>query len=348
MPETSIEQAGATMHSRSLADSPARRRAVIADPVERLRRMIEIRAVEDALNDLYGRGEVRGSIHTCQGQEAVVVAAASVSRPEDYATATYRGHGAALAFGATPLSIVAEVLGRSAGSVGGVGGSMHLADAAVNILPTNAIVGAGLPIAVGAALAAQTLHNGAVSFVFFGDGSTNIGAFHEALNLAAVWHLPVVFICENNLYGEYSPIGTTTSVVNIADRAAGNGIPAEIVDGQELTAMRGALGRATEIARSGAGPAFVEAKTYRYHGHSKADPATYRSADELARWRARDPIDIYAAELQTSGQLTSEALVVLQADVRVTVDDVVQQARSSPPPARDRLFTVPAGQRPDH
>jgi len=316
----------------------ARRAAIAAVPIEPLRRMIEIRHLEDALNRLYSQGRIRGSIHTCQGQEAVCVAAAAASRPGDYASATYRGHGVALAFGSPPLGVAAEVLGRSDGCVGGLGGSMHLADSSVDLLPTMAIVGAGLPIAVGAALSARVRGRQAVSFVFFGDGSTNIGAFHESLNIAAVWRLPVVFVCENNLYGEYSPLATTTAVRDIAQRGAANGVPSEIVDGQDFTALADVFGRAVATARAGDGPTLVEAKTYRYHGHSRADPATYRPEGELDAWTARDPIAIHRDHLIGAGTLTAGAADALVAEVAAEIDDVIAAALSSPAPTTDRLF----------
>lgn len=319
-------------------DSPVSRRATIADPIEQLRRMIEIRAVEDGLNAQYSAGTIRGSIHTGQGQEAVVVAAAAASRPGDYMSATYRGHGAALAFGMTPLSVIGEVLGRSVGCVGGLGGSMHMADADVRVLPTTAIVGAGLPIAAGAALAAMHRRTGDVSVVFFGDGSTNIGAFHESLNLAAVWKLPVVFVCENNLYGEYSPIRNTTPSADLAHRAVPYGITPHVVDGQDLAAMRPVFDEAFAAARDGAGPQFVEAKTYRYHGHSRSDPATYRTQEELDAWKARDPIDLYREFLAATGALSAGDAAALAQQVNDQVEDAFQQALAAPPPGRDLLF----------
>jgi acetoin:2,6-dichlorophenolindophenol oxidoreductase subunit alpha len=320
------------------AVSAVGRRAAIADPIEQLRRMIEIRAVEDGLNAQYSAGSIRGSIHTGQGQEAVVVAAAAASRAGDYVGATYRGHGAALAFGMTPLSVIGEVLGRSAGCVGGLGGSMHMADASVRVLPTMAIVGAGLPIAAGVALTAKLRGTGDVSVVFFGDGSTNIGAFHESLNLASVWKLPVVFVCENNLYGEYSPILNTTPSAELAHRAVPYGIEPHVVDGQDLVAMRPVFAEAFAEARDGAGPQFIEAKTYRYHGHSRSDPATYRTQEELDAWKARDPIDLYIRQLVAAGAASEDDVVALTQDTEDQVAVAFEQALSSPPPGRDLLF----------
>lgn len=318
--------------------SPVSRRAAIADPIEQLRRMIEIRAVEDGLNAQYSAGNIRGSIHTGQGQEAVVVAAAAASRSGDYMGATYRGHGAALAFGMTPLSVIGEVLGRSVGCVGGLGGSMHMANADVRVMPTMAIVGAGLPIAAGAALTAKIRRTGDISVVFFGDGSTNIGAFHESLNLAAVWKLPVVFICENNLYGEYSPIRNTTPSADLADRAVPYGITPHVVDGQDLAAMRPVFTEAFAAARGGAGPQFIEAKTYRYHGHSRSDPATYRTQEELDAWKARDPIDLYSRHLVAAGELSDGDAAALTQQTEAEVEAAFKQALASPPPERDLLF----------
>ncbi|HEY7222517.1 MAG TPA: thiamine pyrophosphate-dependent dehydrogenase E1 component subunit alpha [Micromonosporaceae bacterium] len=312
----------------------AQRRAAVADPIEQLRRMVEIRLLEDALNRLYSDGMIRGSIHTCQGQEAVAVAAAACSRPEDFVCATYRGHGVAMAFGVTPLAVAAEVLGRVDGSTGGLGGSMHLVDASVNVLPTMAIVGAGMPIAAGAALAASVTRSGAVSFCLFGDGSTNIGAFHEALNLAAVWRLPVVFICENNLYGEYSPLGRTTAVDSIAERGRAYSMHSLVADGQDLAAMREAVGQAAGRARAGEGPTLIEAKTYRYHGHSRADPATYRPEGELEAWLRRDPVTLYAEALRRDGALDEPSAQRLRESVELDVNEAVARAISSARPGQ--------------
>lgn len=319
-------------------NAPVSRRAAIVDPVEQLRRMIEIREVEDGLNAQYSAGNIRGSIHTSQGQEAVAVAAAAASRSGDYMGATYRGHGAAIAFGMTPLSVIGEVLGRSVGCVGGLGGSMHMANAEVRVLPTMAIVGAGMPIAVGAALTAKLRRTGDVSVVFFGDGSTNIGAFHESLNLAAVWKLPVVFVCENNLYGEYSPIRNTTPSADLAHRAVPYGIAPHVVDGQDLAGMRPVFAEAFAAARDGAGPQFIEAKTYRYHGHSRSDPATYRTKEELDAWKARDPIDLYTRHLIATGTLPDGEASTAAQQTQAQVREAFEQALASPPPERDLLF----------
>jgi acetoin:2,6-dichlorophenolindophenol oxidoreductase subunit alpha len=259
-----------------MTESQQRREAVRTDAVARLERMVEIRTLEDQLQDLFLEGIVHGTTHLCQGQEAVAVGIAAATRSSDSVACTYRGHGVALALGLTPRALLGEVMGRAEGCVGGLGGSMHLVDLSVGLLPTFAIVGAGIPVAAGAALTAQVRGTDDVGLAVFGDGASNIGAFHETLNLAAIWKLPVVFVCENNRFGEYSHITRTTPVEDIALRAQGYAIPAEIVDGQDADAVSDAIGRAVDRARVGEGPQFVECKTYRYAGHSRSDTAAYR------------------------------------------------------------------------
>ena len=249
------------------------RRLALSDPVKRDQRMAEIRAVEERIQILFNDGHMRGSTHLCIGQEAVSVGVAAATRHTDTFTCTYRGHGAALALGVTPDGVLGEVCGRVTGCAGGVGGSMHLSGPDVGLLPTFAIVGAGIPVAVGAALTAQTLGTDAVAVAIFGDGACNIGAFHESLNLASIWSLPVVFVIENNLYGEYSRINLTTPVENLIDRATGYAMPARIVDGQDVDAVQSATTEAVAQARAGGGPTLLEMKTYRYSGHSKFGPS---------------------------------------------------------------------------
>ena len=230
--------------------------------------MLLIRSVEDEVERLFFRGLVRGSTHLCQGQEAVAVGACRALVAGDTMTCTYRGHGAVLAKGAAADRLLAEILGKSSGLCGGNGGSMHLADLAAGAMGSFAIVGANLPVAVGLGWGHQLAGDGRASVTFFGDGATNIGAFHEAMNLAAIWKLPVIFVCENNLYGEYSPIGVTTPVRHLIDRAPAYAIRAKQVDGNDVLAVRDATRRALTYARSGEGPTFLEALTYRQKGHS--------------------------------------------------------------------------------
>ncbi|BCB76781.1 hypothetical protein Pflav_031910 [Phytohabitans flavus] len=258
------------------SDDPVRRREALRDPVARYERMYEIRRFEDRVNDLFARGAIHGTTHLCAGQEALDVSLALELRPTDTVSATYRGHGIALALGMTVHSVLAEIMGKADGCTGGVGGSMHLSDPDVGLLPTFAIVGAGLPVAAGVALAYQTRGEDSVAVCVFGDGAANIGAFHEALNLAAVWKLPVVFICDNNVYAEYSRIDVTTPLSDLYRRAGSYDIPGVPVDGMDVGATRAVLAEAVARARAGDGPTLVEAKTYRFAGHSRADQATYR------------------------------------------------------------------------
>lgn len=306
------------------------RRSRLSDPLERHRRMIEIRSTEDIIKELFASGLIAGSTHTCQGQEAVSVGIASVIRPTDWVSCTYRGHGHALALGIEPVSVIAEILGRRGGTTGGVGGSMHLSNREVGLMPTTAIIGAGIPIAAGAAWAAQLNGTDDVAIALFGDGASNIGAFHEGINIGAVWKLPVVFICENNLYGEYSRIGATTAVEDIADRASSYGIPGIIVDGQDLAAVMDAVMTAVSRARAGEGPTLIEMKTYRYAGHSRSDPATYRPAGELDEWLLRDPITLHAEKLIADGLVTPEELEAMDSEVWFAVEQAVESAKQSP------------------
>jgi pyruvate dehydrogenase E1 component alpha subunit len=316
----------------------ARRRAELDDPLGRYARMVEIRLVEDEAMRLYFEGLIAGSMHTCQGQEAVAVGVAAAIRPTDALTCTYRGHGFALALGLTPLALLAELLGRRDGALGGKGGSMHLAAPGVGLLPTFAIVGAGVPVAVGAAYASQLARDGSLAVAAFGDGAANIGAFHEGLNMASVWKLPVVFVCENNLYGEYSRIEKTTPIADIASRASAYAMPGEIVDGQDVDAVMTAMSKAVARARSGAGPTLLEMKTYRYAGHSRGDPAKYRPAGELETWKARDPIEIYATKLVTTGVADEATLAELRRRVEERVAAATESAKASPAPDPSSIF----------
>lgn len=309
-----------------------RREALRDDALQQLDRMLEIRGVEDSIQDLFLEGLVAGTTHTCQGQEAVAVGLAAVTRPGDIVSCTYRGHGVALALGMTPEVVLGEVLGRQIGCLGGRGGSMHLFAPEVGLLPTFAIVGAGIPIAAGAAYGAQARGDDQIALAVFGDGATNIGAFHEALNLSAVWRLPVVFVCENNLYGEYSPIASTTPVADLAVRGASYNIPSQIIDGQDLTAVMRALDAAAARARSGGGPTLIEMKTYRYVGHSRSDPATYRRPEELERWKARDPIRLFEAKLRAEGLASEVDIAEVRRRVQDRVAVAIETAKASPPP----------------
>ena len=264
--------------------------------------MAVIRRTEKAAHDLFLAGLVKGTTHLAAGHEAVAVGASAALRPDDYVFATYRGHHHAMARGATPAECLAELMSKGTGLCQAKGGSMHLTKASAGMLGSYAIVGAHLPMAAGAAWSAQLRGSGQVAVAFFGDGATNIGAFHEALNLAAVWALPVLFICENNLYMEYTPIGSVTAVANpAAGRAPAYGIPADIVDGNDVVLVKIAVAAAAERARSGGGPTVIEALTYRHFGHSRTDPGAYRPAAEVEEWLRRDPLELARARLQAAG-----------------------------------------------
>jgi pyruvate dehydrogenase E1 component alpha subunit len=301
------------------------------------RLMLVIRRFEQMVQKLYEEGLVHGSTHLCEGQEAVAVGVAAAMRPGDYSTYTYRGHGHALARGMVPAAALAEILGRSTGVNGGKGGSMHLTDARLGLMGSFAIVGAGLPVAVGLGKASQLSQDGRVSVTFFGDGATNIGAFHEAMNLAAVWSAPVVFVCENNLYGEFSRYDETSRIENFADRALGYGMESSIVDGNDLDAVFDAARAAIRRARTGQGPTFIECKTYRHRGHSRSDSGDYRPAQEVTDWLARDPIALNRLKIRSLGW--SEAtLVDLDDNVAEAIEEAVVIAKAGPWP-NERALT---------
>lgn len=323
--------------------TPTARRAILSDRLEQLVRMVEIRAIEERIQKLYADGEVRGSTHLCSGQEAVAVGIARATRVDDVVACTYRGHGHALALGVTPVQVLGEICGRVVGCAGGLGGSMHLVEPDVGLLPTFAIVGAGLPVACGAALAARVKKTDGVAVAVFGDGAANIGAFHESLNFAAIRALPVVFVCENNLYGEYSRINLTTPVEEIAVRAAGYGMPGVVVDGQDLDAVGAAVTTAVERARAGNGPTLLEMKTYRYSGHSRSDPATYRRAGELELWLARDPIVLFAERLTAEGTMAKGDLDRVRGAVRDSVERAVVEVLAAAQPAKSEILAHVTG-----
>jgi pyruvate dehydrogenase E1 component alpha subunit len=305
-----------------------------------LSKMLEIRYAEERIQELFLQNLIRGTTHLCIGQEAVSVGMAANINPKrgDTVTCTYRGHGHALALGMSLKSLMAEMMGKASGCSKGKGGSMHLTDMNIGLIGTFAIVGAGLPVTNGAALTAQIKKTGAVSVSIFGDGTANIGAWHEAINLAAVWKLPAVFICENNLYGEYSAYADTAPVENVADRAAAYGIPGVIIDGQDAEVVHAAVKAAIERAQAGDGPTLIEAKTYRYMGHSRTDPAAYRPAGELEKWKQRDPITILAQRMIADGQLTEAQLTQMHAAAKQSVEEATTWALNEPEPPLETLF----------
>jgi acetoin:2,6-dichlorophenolindophenol oxidoreductase subunit alpha len=300
-------------------------------------RMLEIRLFEDEVQRLFFKGLVRATTHLCQGQEAVTVGACSTLGADDTMVCTYRGHGAVLARGVSPAGSFAELMGRSTGVCRGKGGSMHLMDINVGAYGSFAIVGAGLPVANGLAWEARYSGRDSVCVAFFGDGATNIGAFHEALNLAAIWRLPVIFICENNLYGEYSHMSATTPISKLADRAVSYGMPGEQVDGNDVLAVRSVVGAAVARARAGEGPSLVEALTYRHGGHSRGDAGKYRPDSEVAAWKARDPIDQFGRQMTAELGVTDGELAELREAANGRIMAARDEAQAAPPASPDDL-----------
>jgi len=299
----------------------------------------ELRQFGKRAHHLFLQNLVKGTTHLSLGMEAVAAGFGAALRPDDYSFATYRGHAHALARGMDLGEAMAELLGRENGVLGGKGGSMHLTDASKGMMGSYAIIGAHLCIANGAAWSAQMRGTDQVAIAFFGDGTTNIGAFHEALNLAKIWDLPVVFVCENNLYMEYTPIDAITAVPNpAADRAASYGLEAVIIDGNDPDAVLLAAEKAIGKARRGKGPSLIEAVTYRSGGHSRADPAKYRPEAEVEAWNERDPIPMYHARLLRLG-IPEEQLASIQKEVAEAIDVATEFAKAGAEPGADVLLT---------
>jgi acetoin:2,6-dichlorophenolindophenol oxidoreductase subunit alpha len=302
------------------------------------RQMVRMRKFEKRAYDLFLQNLVKGTSHLSLGQEAIAAAFGVAMDEKDYTFATYRGHAHTLARGTSMTGVMGELLGRSCGVLSGKGGSMHLTDVKRGVMGSYAIVGAHLTIAVGAAWSAKHRGDPRVAVAFFGDGTTNIGAFHESLNLAAVWKLPVVFVCENNLYMEYTPIRTVTAVDNpAADRASAYGLDSIVVDGNDADAMYLTARECLERARSGGGPSLIEARTYRTSGHSRADPGKYKPEEEVAAWAAYDPIDLYRARLVAHGVGAAD-LDAIEETADSDVQTATVEAQASPPPGLDLLM----------
>ncbi|MPZ01019.1 MAG: pyruvate dehydrogenase (acetyl-transferring) E1 component subunit alpha [Actinophytocola sp.] len=301
--------------------------------------LVFVRRFLEKVHALYRQGHVHGPAHVGIGQEAIAVGVARALRPEDRSIGTYRGHAHALARGAPPDAVLRELLGREGGICAGKGGSMHITSVEYGYFGSYAIVGAHLPIACGLALADQLRSAGRVTVCFFGDGTTNIGAFHEAVNLAAVWGLPVVFVCENNGYMEYTPIGDMTPVPRpAADRAGAYGLRPITVDGNDVRAVRDVTGEAVEAARAGQGPAMIEARTYRMTGHSCADPGKYQPPDEVERWAERDPLLVHRAVLVDAG-VPAELVDEIDSDTRTEVDELAADILAAAPITGDNALT---------
>lgn len=316
-----------------------------ADLLDMHRRMLVIRGFEARVAQLYRDGEVPGFVHLSIGQEAAAVGACWPLLPADVITSTHRGHGHCLAKGLDPLGMFAELMAKAEGTNRGRGGSMHIADPTLGIFGANGIVGAGLPIAVGAATAAQLRNDGTVAVAFFGDGAVAHGTFHEALNLAAVWQLPVIFFCENNGYAEFSP-AATQHAAPLERRAAGYGVEYAAVDGNDVVATADMMGTVVDATRAGRGPTIVEAATYRWHGHYEGDPQRYRSAEEIREWEARDPLLVHAGRLR-SASITDEVIAALESTIERELDDAVATARGYSAPAVSTLHDYVARPRPE-
>jgi pyruvate dehydrogenase E1 component alpha subunit len=301
-----------------------------------LREMVRIRLFEERCVELYSAGEIRGFVHLYIGEEAVAVGVNAVLEPRDAIVGTYREHGHALARGIPMRAVMAEMYGRSEGCSGGRGGSMHLFDRATRFYGGNAIVGGGLPVAVGLALAEHLAPGGgpavaagsAVTACFFGEGAVAEGEFHESMNLAALWRLPVLFCCENNLYAMGTALDRSESEVDLALKASSYEMPAWSVDGMDVLAVEGAAARALAAIRAGGGPCFLELRTYRFRAHSLYDPERYRGKEEVEAWKVRDPIGVLAARLAAAGLLEDGELAAIEAEVGVEIDDAVAHART--------------------
>jgi pyruvate dehydrogenase E1 component alpha subunit len=310
-----------------------------ATAVDLLRQMLLIRTFEDKAAEMYAKGRIGGFLHLYNGEEAVAVGAISVLRKDDLVVTHYRDHGHALAKGSDPGRCMAELFGRATGICKGKGGSMHFYDASVGLLGGYAIVAGHLPIAAGLAFAFQYQGKDNVVLCFFGDGATNNGDFHEALNLASLWKLPVVYICENNLYGMGTALRKSSALQEIHRKASAYNMPGERVDGMDVFAMREATTRAIAAARAGEGPTLLEALCYRFRGHSMADPVLYRKKEEEAPWRARDPITALRARLEAGGALSATEYAALEKTVTEQVEAAARFAEESPEPDPRELHT---------
>jgi pyruvate dehydrogenase E1 component alpha subunit len=296
------------------------------------RKMVEIRFFEEKVFDLYGQNLVPGTIHLYAGEEAIAVGVCAALERDDYITSTHRGHGHCIAKGADLKRTMAEILGKETGYCKGKGGSMHIADFSIGMLGATAVVGAGIPIAVGAGLSIKLRKTRQVVACFFGEGASNQGTFHEGINMASVWRLPVIFVCENNLYAMGTRQSRVMNIENIADRAVAYGIPGIAVDGNDVLAVYEATVKAVERARKGEGPTLIECKTYRHKGHSRVDPAKYRPKEEVEEWLAKDPIKRFKEKLLQTKTLTEAEIQRIENEVAAEIEEAVKFAMESPYP----------------
>jgi TPP-dependent pyruvate/acetoin dehydrogenase alpha subunit len=300
--------------------------------------MALIRAFETRVAELYRDGEIPGFVHTSLGQEAVAAGVGGALEDGDYVATTHRGHGHCLARGMEVDGMMAELFARGAGICHGKGGSMHIADPSQGVLGANAIVGASLPLAVGAGMSSKLLHQGRVAVAFFGEGAVNQGAFHEAVNLAAIWNLPTLLVCENNVYAEFSDSRTLTRVPSIVERCAAYGIEATFVDGNDAEAVYELTREAAAQCRDGRGPYLIEAETYRWHGHYEGDAQTYKPEEESTAWRERDPLEVAAKRLIERGESSAEELEGVRAKASAEVESAIERARELPVPELEEAY----------
>lgn len=303
------------------------------------REMFKVRSFDLKAAELFTQALMSGNIHTCVGQEATAVGACQALRSTDFITATHRGHGHCIAKGGETKLMMAELFGKSTGYCKGKGGSMHIANVGLGILGANGIVGAGIPIATGSGLASKIMGKDEVTLAFFGDAASNQGTFHESINMASAWKLPVVFMCENNKYGVSVCIDRVTNTQDIADRAQGYHIPGLVVDGNDVFAVYEAVGVAAERARKGEGPTIIECKTYRHRGHYEGDPMVYRTKEEMQEWKERDGVVRLRNNIIESGVATAEELDSIEAEIRAEIEAAVEFAKESPYPDASEVTT---------
>jgi acetoin:2,6-dichlorophenolindophenol oxidoreductase subunit alpha len=305
-----------------------------------LREMWRIRAFEEKVSELFGKSQVHGLLHLSIGQEAVAAGACAALSPGDFIVSGHRAHGHAVAKGADLASLFAELAGRATGCCAGKGGSMHLAAPRTGFVTATGVVGGNVPLALGVAFACRERGKGEIAAVFFGDGAGQSGAFHESLNIASLWKLPLVFVCENNGYAEFTPLSAHTLVARLSRHADTYGIPAANVEGNDVLAVRAAVAEAAERARAGGGPTFVECATYRLRGHYEGDSAKYRELSELSDWKDKDPIRRFAASLVATGACRAEETLGVEAEVRNLVSGAAEEALSAPWPAPEEVATL--------
>lgn len=309
------------------------------DLVDLLRRMWLIRAFEEKVSALYSERQIVGLLHLGIGQEAVAVGVCGLLRQDDFVFGGHRSHGHALAKGADVNRLMAEIAGRATGYCGGKAGSMHIVALDAGFITATGVVGGTIPLALGAAFAAKEKKQGQVAVVFFGDGAGQAGPFHESLNIASLWQLPVIFVCENNGYAEFTPLSAHTKVERLAQHAKTYGIPSSTVDGNELVAVRSATSKALEIARARKGPIFIECLTHRLRGHYEGDPAKYRELSQLSEWKKKDPIARFARLLKSKKMMTDKGLQAIESEARVRVEEAAGFSLSSSWPASEEVAT---------